>query len=61
MTKDERAKLIDEAIRLTWGSLQSHLEWTKEGRRRKIDGSTTFHKKCVKDYSRVMEILSQLY
>ena len=57
-----RAKVIDEAIRLVYDSLQSHLPYTHVGPDSLMPGETTeFHKKCVKEYSRVLELLSKLY
>ena len=57
-----RAKAIDEAIRLVYDSLQSHLPYTHVGPDSLIPGETTeFHKNCVKEYSRVLELLSKLY
>jgi hypothetical protein len=57
-----RAKLIDEAMRLVYDSLQSHLPYTHVGPHALQPGETTqFHKNCVKEYSRVLELLSKLY
>lgn len=61
---DIRAKMIDEAIKLTWSSLQSHLGYTytetPKGYTRERTGRA-FHKKCVQDYTRVITILTKLY
>jgi len=55
--KHGRAKKIERLIRMIWSSLESHLQYTHkkswEGRR--------FHKKCVKEYSEITKILSELY
>jgi hypothetical protein len=62
--KDNRAAKIEEAIRLTWDSLESHLPWCHdklEGWAKKRGESPAFHKKCVKDYARVITILTELY
>ncbi len=60
--KSKRAKAIDEAIRLVYDSLQSHLPYTHVGPDSLQPGETTqFHKNCVKEYSRVLELLSKLY
>lgn len=57
-----RAKAIDEAMRLVYDSLQSHLPFTHVGADALMPGETTeFHKNCVKEYSRVLELLSKLY
>lgn len=61
---DERAKIIDEGIRLTWSSLESHLGYTHKAepkgyQKRKLD--KPFDKKCVQDYARIIQILSKLY
>lgn len=55
-TKD-RAQKIDEAIRLIWDSLQSHLEWTHK----QSSEDEQFHKKCVKEYTALIKILTELY
>lgn len=52
-----RAKRIDEAIRFTWSSLESHLQYTHE----KHHDSAAFHKKCVKEYANTIKLLSDLY
>lgn len=57
MTKAQKHKLINEAIRLTWSSLESHLDYTHG----KSSEGTKFHVGCVKDYARVIDILSKLY
>ena len=76
MTKresDERARKVKRAIRLVWGSLDSHLEWcyskplTKkrltalEKKLIKDNGSPLFHKKCVREYAKLIQILAGLY
>lgn len=53
----ERAKKLERLIRLTWSSLESHLKWTHQ----KTSEGITFHKKCVKDYSETIKLLSDLY
>lgn len=55
-TKD-RAQKIDEAIRLIWDSLQSHLEWTHK----QSSEGEQFHKRCVKEYTALIKILTELY
>lgn len=57
MTKKERAKQIERAIRLTWDSLQSHLRYTHERHR----DSASHHVKCIKEYSEIITILAKLY
>ena len=57
MTSSERAKLIEEAIRLTWDSLESHLVYTYS----KDEAGYEFHKQATKEYAKVIEILTQLY
>lgn len=60
--KSKRAKAIDEAIRIVYDSLQSHLPFTHVSPDSLSPGETTqFHKNCVKEYSRVLELLSKLY
>lgn len=53
----KRAKTIEEAIRLVWDSLESHLKWTHT---ESTDG-VRFHKTCIKEYARLIELLSELY
>ena len=61
-TMHKRARYIDEAMRLVYDSLQSHLSWTHAKPDQLVDGETAeFHKKCVKEYSRVLDLLSKLY
>ena len=51
-----KEKKIERLIRLVWSSLESHLKYThshtSEGR--------NFHKKCVKEYSEQIKLLSEL-
>lgn len=51
-----KEKKIERALRLTMSSLESHLKYThahsSEGK--------TFHKKCVREYGEVINILSEL-
>lgn len=59
----KRAMLVDEGIQLVWESLESHLKFThQESLLNKKNGETAkFHKKCVKEYARLIQILSELY
>lgn len=57
MKKSDRAKLIEEAVRMVYDSLESHLPWTH----RISSEGEKFHKKCVKEYVRIIEVLAQLY
>jgi hypothetical protein len=52
-----KAKILDEAIRLVWESLESHLPYTYK----KSPEGTAFHIKCVKDYCKLIELLTRLY
>ena len=52
-----KEKILEEAIRLVWESLESHLEWTH----RKSPEGTAFHVQCVKDYIKLMTLVTQLY
>lgn len=59
---DERAKKIEEAIRLTWDSLQSHLQYTHGQEELMLrDETKSFHKRCVHDYAKTLQILTELY
>ena len=55
--KHQREQRIERAIRLTWSSLKSHLEWTHA---RSSEGQK-FHKACVQEYAETIKILSSLY
>jgi hypothetical protein len=55
--KNERAKKIEQAIRLIWESLESHLYYTHA----KSSEGIRFHKRCVRDYAALIKILSELY
>lgn len=63
MDKKTRAKKIDEAIRIVWDSLDSHLDFTHStsvpGKEAK--GTSKFHQTCVKDYATIIKTLSELY
>ena len=55
--EDERAKKLEEAMRLTWSSLESHLPWmygpSAEGR--------AFHIRCVGEYVETIKLQWQLF
>lgn len=53
----DRAKKLERLIRLTWSSLESHIRWTHQ----KSSEGLQFHKRCVKDYSTMIKLLSELY
>ncbi len=62
MKTNERAKKIEQAIRLIWSSLDSHLAWTYEkGPKVKYFGKKVFHKRAVKEYAEIIKILTELY
>ena len=52
-----KEKKIERLIRLTWSSLESHLEFTHK---HSYEG-TTFHKKCCKEYGEMIKLLSELF
>jgi len=57
MKKDyKKEKKIERAIRLVWDSLESHLKYTQI----KTSEGANFHKECVRDYSELIKILSEL-
>lgn len=60
LTKDDRAKVIGTLMKLTYSSLESHLQATYAPKK-KYDGGRSFQKKCVKDYAWTMFLLSRLY
>ena len=47
-------------MRLTWGSLESHLIYTHKGRMIRNE-TNQFHRKSVREYAEIIHILSQLY
>lgn len=61
-------KDIVKAIRLIWSSLDSHLNDTydpifdkiKDKKAKEQIGNRAFHAKCVREYSEVISILSNL-
>lgn len=57
MNANQRARLIERAIRLAYDSLQSHLRYTYA----KSSEGTAFHKKCVREYAEIISILVKLY
>jgi hypothetical protein len=62
MKAKERAKMIERALLLTWSSLESHLRFTHEVVDPKDTNETNaFHKKCVREYSEIISILTKLY
>jgi hypothetical protein len=60
MTKEERAKTIRKLISLVYDSLDSHLEYTYESDEG-VKASKRFHKKCVKEYAEIINLLTRLY
>ena len=65
MKTDVRARVVERCIRLTVDSLQSHLTHTyndrKSKKKQELIGPAAFHRKCVKEYSEVIFLLSHLY
>jgi hypothetical protein len=59
--EDRRAKLIEEAMKIVWSSLDSHLPYTHKKYTNANGEHRGFHKKCVKEYVRLMEILKEFY
>lgn len=57
MPKPDRAREIEKAIRLAWESLESHLYWTHH----KSAEGIKFHIQAVKDYVKIIQVLSNLY
>ena len=53
----ERAKAIEKAARLAWGSMETHLPLCYRGER----AYRTFHKKCVKEYAELLKLLASMY
>ena len=55
--KHSRERKIEEAIKLTYDSLLSHLRYTYIA----TSEGVKFHKDCVKEYATTIKILSELY
>lgn len=55
MTSKERARIIEEAMKVTIDSLASHLPYTHCGKQQQ------FHRRCVKEYTLLLTLLSKLY
>ena len=62
-------KEIVRAIRLTWASLDSHLDYTEPAKQvctnkkcpfKDICGTHIFDKKCVKEYAEIISTLTRL-
>jgi len=60
MTPIKRKQLIRRVMKLVWGSLNSHLPYLTEKPKSKSDGGIKFQTNCVKEYSEIIYILSQL-
>ena len=62
MDRNERAEEVAIAMGIVADSIRSHLPYTHGniGASRRQNGeSVAFHKKCVRDYARVLKTLSQ--
>ena len=59
--RKKRAKGIEKAIRLTWESLESHLEWTYKKIPKRCGETHDFHKQAVRDYAKVIDRLAHLF
>jgi hypothetical protein len=57
MTSNERAKVIEQIIRLVWDSLESHLPYTHT----KHHDGYAFHVQCVKEYVEILRLVTKLY
>lgn len=55
LTKEQKQD-IERCIRLTWESLESHLQWTYE----KTEEGTKFHADAIRDYAEIITRLSKL-
>jgi len=52
----KKERKIERLIRLAWESLETHLDGTYL----KTPEGIAFHKKCVRDYSEMIKLLSEL-
>lgn len=55
MKKPEKNKDMEKAVRLVWSSLESHLTYTY----RKSSEGKRFHLRCVKEYAKILEIITK--
>lgn len=55
---------IERAMKLVWSSLESHMIHDRDFPKKKCCikevGNIQFHKKCIKEYSEILKILSEL-
>jgi len=58
--KRKRSKIVRNTIREIWASLDSHLPACHAKGLKKPEGNK-FHKKCVKEYARLIVLLTKLY
>lgn len=57
-TEKQRVQEIEQAIRLAWGSLESHLQYThSKGLVR--NETPRFHKKCCLEYATIIKTLCE--
>lgn len=64
LSKGQRAKIVDEALKLVYDSLRSHLGYTHQQVSKgtqKVSGDEKFHRKTVKEYAWLMFLISRLY
>lgn len=57
----ERAKKIEQGIKIAYDSLETHLMYTHSPKGLIRNETHTFHKKCVKEYATLIAILAELY
>lgn len=59
---EKRAKNVERAMNLIWLSLKSHMgSGGTYGKPIKNVGNPAFHKRCIREYSEVIKLLSELY
>ena len=59
---NDRDKKVDEALRLIWSSLESHLPLTDIAKgHSQFKDDRSFHRKCCKDYIRLLQIIKELW
>ena len=59
MKPNDRAKLVERGMKLTWASLASHLPYLQKGRGK--SEPPRFHKRAVREYAELLQILSKLF
>ena len=60
---ENRARMVDKIIRLSYDSLESHLPYTHDCKEGDLirDETLEFHKTCIREYAQIIYLASKLY